>query len=252
MSIDFTFIFLVFMRVSGFFILSPVFSSRVLPAKVKIILSLFVSIVIAVPLYSHFELVTELPVFLLALKELALGYLIGLVFALIFEALLIGGQAVAVFMGLNVANIIDPMSGQTTSLLSQFFVLIGIVFALAGDLHHVFFRELAYGFTILPIGSYSLSESMVQHVALGGSMMFSFSLQYIAIPYVVLFLVTIGFCFLSKAIPQMNVFMIGLPIKILIGYYTLILAVGYFPVVLQRSFLEFDKLARMILKHTGV
>ena len=65
--------------------------------------------------------------------------------------------------------------------------------------------------------------------------------------YVILFLTTIGLGFMAKILPEMNIFMVGFPLKILVGFYSLILAVGYFPRILQRTLVECEHLVGRIL-----
>ena len=81
--------------------------------------------------------------------------------------------------------------------------------------------------------------------------MFSYAMRFAAIPFIVLTLVTIGLGFMARVMPEMNIFMVGFPLKILIGYYTLILSIGYFPLILRRAFAEHANLTRLLLNHIG-
>lgn len=261
---DIIFLFFILMRVTGFFLVSPLFANKAITMPVKVLLTVFVAILIALPLYPLYRgdnpqhivpiLVADKHISMLALmvmsiKELAIGYLMGLIFTLVFEALLVAGQLSSVLMGFAIMSIIDPMSGEQRPILAQMFVIFITLLILAFDLHHVFFRELANSFVVLPLGNYHMPYEMLHDIIKGSSRLFTYAMQYIAIPYFVLFLVTVGLGFIAKIMPQMNIFILGFPIKLLIGYYTLIVAVGYFPQVLQRSFVECDYLVRHVVRY---
>ena len=261
-SQDVIFMFYLLARVSGLFLISPLLSSQNTPALVRVGIVLLVTLLMGMTLYPDYrgvdatfqlkELMLDTPfsllqITLVMLKELGIGYLIGYSFTLIFEAVLVGGQVTGVLMGFSLMDIIDPLTQSSRPMISQFFVLFLTLLILSMDLHFVFFRELSNSFRVLPIGNYILPYELLDQISMGTGRLFTWAIQYVAIPYVVLFLVTIGLGFMAKVLPEMNVFMIAFPIKILVGYYCLIIAVGYFPRVLQRTFVECEHLVGRIL-----
>lgn len=263
---DVIFFFYVFARVSGLFLISPILASQMVNTTTRIMLAVFVSIFISMTLYGDYR--GENPIFVLhelkggahlsvlhiiltMIKEFTVGYLIGYAFTIIFEALLVGGQVIGVLMGFSIMDIIDPVTQTTRPLISQFFVVIVTLLVLSVDMHHQFLREVMRSFAVLPIGTYSMPFEMVQDVSHGTSRIFHYALQFVALPYVLLLLITVALGFIAKVMPEMNIFILGFPLKILIGYYALILAVGQFPQVLQRAFTEAENFARAMVRHAA-
>ena len=252
----------VFARVFGLFLISPLLSNPHISGTVRSLLSVFVATLLILTNYGSYRGEApryELPIFNLNhewtivlvaiafLKEVAIGFLIGFCFSLIFEALLFAGQIASFLIGFSLAELFDPISGVTQALLSQIFVLVGFLLMLSSDLHHSFLRTLSDSFEVLPIGNYHLNHETLQTVSSGTARLWEYAMQLTAIPFVILFLVTVGLGFMAKIMPEMNIFMLGFPLKIFIGYYALIVAVGFFPLILQEAFVEFDNLARLII-----
>lgn len=256
------FVLLVMARLSGMFLISPFWSNQNLSGLARSALMMFLTALMSMTLYADYigpaaqyhipDLPADKPFALLLLilmfgKELAVGYLLGFCFGLIFEALLIAGQMVGVMIGLSISEILDPISGTHQSIISQFFTITVSLLIITLDLHHVIIETLAGSFHILPIGYSELHHSTLNEVIHGSARLFPYGLRYAAIPYVVLFLVTFALGFMARIMPEMNIFMVGFPLKIFIGYYGLIAAVGLFPIIFDDAFKEHHNLAGRIL-----
>ena len=242
--------------------LSPLLSNQNTPMQVRVMLTVFITILLTITLYPDYrgaessfilkELALDQPISIIqvgitTIKEVGIGYLMGLCFTLLFEAVLVAGQVGGVLMGFSIMDIIDPITQTSRPLVSQFFVVTLTLLLLAMDLHFVFFQHLTESFRILPIGNYHLPYEMLDTIAMGSGRLFTWALQFISFPFVILFLITIGLGFMAKIMPEMNIFMVGFPVKILIGYYTLIVAVGYFPRILVRVMVELENLITRLL-----
>ncbi len=259
---DILFAFFILARVTGLFLISPLLTNKMIPTVVRVLMTIFITIIMITVLYEdyrgddpkyHIELLVGggllkmLAYVVLIIKELAVGFLIGFVFTLIFEGLLVAGQSLGVLMGFSIMEIIDPISNTSRPLLAQLFIVFATLLTLTLDLHHIYLRELTQSFNVLPIGNYHMPYELFHNIATGSSRLFHFAMQYAAIPFCILFLVTLSLGLMAKVMPEMNIFMVGFPLKILVGYYCLILAVGYFPVILQRGFIECINLSRLIV-----
>jgi flagellar biosynthetic protein FliR len=258
------FIFYVLARVTGLFLISPVLSNRNVTSPTKAMLVFLTTALIALAIYPDYfgELARHslpfLPpdkgfsLFLLILhigKEMIVGFLVGFCFFLMFEALLLAGQLVGVMVGLSMAEIIDPVSGTNQSIVSQFFTVTISLILLTLDLHHHFFRVIGESYAFVPIGLYKMTPELMGDLAEGSSRLYHYALQYAAIPYLVLFLVTFALGFMARVMPEMNIFMVGFPLKIFIGYYSLIAALAYFPLIFRKEFIEYLNLAHRMLTH---
>ncbi len=259
---DVIFLFFVFGRVTGFFAISPLFSNTTIPPMVRVLLSVFATLLLGMILYP--EYCGDNPKFILKdlfpetewrvaqlsigfMKEMAVGYLMGFAFTMIFEALVLAGELVGVMMGFSMAQVLDPMMNVSQGILSQLFVLVATLIMLTMDLHLAILGLLSDSFVILPMGSYSMPYEMLADISQGSARMFNYGLKFAAIPFVVLFLMTIALGFMAKVMPEMNVFMVGFPLGIFIGYYSLVASIGYFPQILSQAFTEYNNLARIVL-----
>lgn len=263
---DLLFAFYVLMRFSGLFLVAPLLSNQGVRASIRATLTLFCTALMGMMLYSDYRGenpsiylldldplygVGVLGVVLGGVKEIAVGWAIGLIFTFIFEALMIAGQVIGVLIGFSMSEILDPVSGQQTSILSQFFVLFLSILIFCLDIHHLFFRLTAESFRIIPLGHLSVPADLIQEISQGSSKMFVYSLRFAAFPYAILSLVTIGLGFMAKIMPEMNIFMVGFPLRILIGYYTLVGAISFFPLLFTEAFQEYSNLILRILHRTS-
>ncbi|SCA64032.1 Flagellar biosynthetic protein FliR [Chlamydiales bacterium SCGC AG-110-P3] len=261
---DIMFFFYLLARFSGLFLISPLFSNHLIPARVKVFLTVFISLLVGMTLYNDYQgpnarfLIPELSgeiqlsvvaIALSTFKELAVGYLIGFAFTVIFEAILLAGQVIGIMVGLSVTEILDPISNVRQGLVGQLLSAITTLLILSLDLHHIFLQVTVDSFAVLPIGQQELSYHLLNEIGHGTGRIFHHGMQISAIPFVVLSLVTLGLGFMARMMPEMNIFMVGFPLKIFIGFYTLIFTFQYFPIILQRAFVEYHNLAEIIVIH---
>ncbi len=256
------FVFYIMARVTGLFLIAPLLSNRNITPATKAALVVFLTALIGMVIYPDYfgenarfglpyippDKGFSIVLFLIHLgKEMITGFLVGFAFVLLFEALFLAGQLVGVMVGLSMAELIDPLSGTSQSIIAQFFTITISLVVLSLDLHHHFIYVIAESFSLVPIANYQMSPELLQHVTHGSSRFFHYALQYSAIPYLVLFLVTFALGFMARVMPEMNIFMVGFPLKIFIGYYGIIASLAYFPLIFQEAFTEYLNLAHQLL-----
>ncbi|TJY43583.1 flagellar type III secretion system protein FliR [Cohnella pontilimi] len=231
---------LVFCRISSFFVVAPVFSSRNIPRTFKIGLSLFISIIVFLTV-GFDTTVTADAAFVLALfREVLAGLLIGFVCYLFFAAVQTSGAFMDMSMGFGIANIIDPLTGVSAPMLGNLkYMLMTLVF-LSLNGHHYLLAGIMDSYKWIPLDNNmfqsiyggSLSEFMVRTFA----DTFLLALQISAPIVVAMFLTDVGLALLARTAPQYNVFVIGVPLKILIGLAMLIVLLPGFSALFQMLF----------------
>ncbi len=258
---DIVFLFYILARVSGFFFLSPLFRNRNIPSTVRIGLLFFVTALLCMVLYPSYR--SESPRYYLpelhgdadhlwivlavgSLKELAVGYVMGFAFSLLFEVALLAGQVLSNLAGLSAAQLVDPIMNSQTGLISQLFNITFILLFLSLDLHLETLKFLESSFHTLPIGNYHLPHELLQEINHGTGRIFHYALRLAAIPFVVLSLVTVSLGFMARVMPEMNIFLVGFPLKILLSFYSLTVAIKFFPILFNPLFQEFYTFARLI------
>ena len=263
---DVIFFLLVMIRVTAFLLVVPIFASRNFSKLSKMGFTLFVTTLLVVSLYpsylgEHSQYSIEglhfakrfslLPIILTGIKEFLVGYLIGFIYTFIFEAILVGGQIAGTMAGFGIMSMIDPMSDTSRPLLAQLFNLTITLLILSLDFHHLFFRQIVQSFKMVPIGNYHMPFDLLQSLGQGSGRIFVYAIQCIAFPFLILFLVTMLLGLMAKVMPTMNVFIIGFPLKILVGVFSLVISIGFFPQILQMSIYEFQNLIQVVLRYIG-
>lgn len=228
---------LVFIRVLGFFVTIPLFSYRTIPGPFKIGMSFFLAIAM---MYSvgDVELTFDNLFLFLLVKELLVGIVIGLIAYIILAAVQIAGGFIDFQMGFAVANIIDPQTGAQSPLMGQYFYIISLLFLLSVDGHHLLIDGIynSYRFIavdqFIPLGS----KGVIDFVINTFSRMFLIAFQ-LSIPIVgCLFLVDIALGIVARTVPQLNVFVVGLPLKILVSFTVLVFFFGLYITLVRMLF----------------
>jgi len=217
----------IFARMMGLFFFVPFFSSALIPARVRIIFLIAVTILLAGANSESISVPDDLSTGKFA-AFLVLEFLTGTVLAFMVDALLtafqLAGQLVSVQIGFGINEVIDPMSQISIPLIGQFQALLGMFLFIVLDGPGMVLEGLAASFSYLPpFTSTPFFESPgVLLKAVG--LMFVVALK-IAFPILgTLFLSTVALGLMAKASPQMNVFMLGFPVNISLGLIVFLLS----------------------------
>ncbi|HQD62879.1 MAG TPA: flagellar biosynthetic protein FliR [Defluviitoga sp.] len=214
--------FFIFFRLVGIVFFIPLFSSQFLPVHMKVFISLFISYLILPSVNDTIPLNVPIGtiVYNMVLNFL-IGITIGLITNILFYAVQFAGEIIGMQMGFSVANVFDPLSNDEISILSEFSFLFSVLFffIIKGPL--VLYTLIIDSFHKIPVifnlnvESYAIFSQKLFDVFIIG---LKFSMPIIA--FMILLKVALGI--VSRLIPQVNVFMVGLPIEILIGFLLLL------------------------------
>lgn len=238
---------LVVARIGGLIAGAPFLGSPVIPRQVKVALALTLSFLMLPGLANLSKIVypdhlANYVVFFLT--EIGLGFLMGNIMKLIFVGVELGGQIVGIQMGLGMAEFFDPQSNWETSIIPKFNSIIAMFIFISINGHLFLFKTLMESFILIPPGYFVLSSSLVKVVVSMVGNIFVISLKA-GIPVILtLLLVQIVMGVMNRVIPQINIFMISLPLKILVGLFVLGFSMPYFLYFLED---EFDNLYRNLI-----
>jgi flagellar biosynthetic protein FliR len=238
-------------RVAGLVAALPVFGSRLVPVRIKAALVLALSLVL-LPIVQ----VPALPKDPFAMAAgLGAEFLVGLVLGLGLRALFVGielaGELMDHQMGLGMAQLFDPASFHQVSVIGQFQSILALLLMVTLDLPVALITALAKSFTlVVPFGAYP-SASLVEDVVriLGGA--FVVALKLAAPLTAVLLMVNLGLAVLGRAIPQLNVFMLGFPLTIGTGLLMLGVALPWIASCYQDELSRLGELADGLLRSLG-
>jgi len=216
----------------------PVFGSGQVPARVKTMLAIFVTLLIfplvepGLPNYSF----APLPLMLLVANEALLGIMMGFIARLIFTAVEFGGTIVGYQMGFAAANVYDPQNQRQVSLVSQFQNVFAILVFLALDVHHIFLEVLVDSYRILPPGLLDFSSEAVPFIMELTGNMFVLAIRFSAPVLAVLLLSGLVLGILARVFPQLNVFLLSFPINIGMAFVIIGLTMNLVVALLSREF----------------
>jgi len=239
---------LVIMRASGLFLMAPVFGDKSVPVLVRIgliiLLAGVIASVIRQPQLPAFDSLWVLAGF--AVKEVLVGLIIGLVFRLLFMGVETGGALVGYQMGFAMVELPDTDGSSQMPVIGKFWVLTAtVIFFVIGG-HHLVLRAFADSYEVIPPGvagtSGAVGELLIKYTAY----VFVIAIKIAAPVMITLFLADVALGVIAKTMPTMNVFFVGIPIKIAAGLAMLALSLPLFGYVLEKVTLHLDRELRVL------
>src|SRR6478736_4179998 len=229
---------LVLVRVTSFFITVPLFSYKTIPAVHKVGLSASLSVIIATTI--------DLPVVsldaqfvLLVVKECAVGLFIGLTAYVFIMAIQIAGGLIDFQIGFAIANVIDPQTGAQSPILGQYLYVFALLFLLSTNGHHLLIDGIYNSYLIIPLDKTAFPV---------GSQAFA---THIITVFSSLFLVDIALGIVARTVPQLNIFVVGFPVKIIVAFILLIVVMGSMFYMMQIIFEQMIEAMHAMIRILG-
>lgn len=236
---------LILTRLSAFFLVLPIFSWRAIPARVKVatmfLLSMFFSVFI--DFSSPSQSPSTLQFILWMLNEATYGLALGLITVVLFSVVKCSGRIVERQMGLAMAEILDPLTGDRTQPLGGLLETLFILFFFAANGHHLLLQIILRSYQAFPLGTVPSIGVLTTGVIKAGSALMMASLKLSA-PILGAFIVMlVVLAIMARIVPDMNVLFISMPIRVGLG---MIMAIAFIPFV-QEFVAEFAELAHSLL-----
>lgn len=244
---------LIFVRFTSFFLIAPLFSMRGVPNQFKIGLAFFITLVAFSSLSVEGPVLLDAYYILLIMKELAIGLALGFTAALLLYAVQIAGAFIDFQMGFAMANVLDPQTGAQVPIIGHFKYTLALLFLLTVNGHHLMLDGVMQSVRVFPVELTTFSfeiEDITKFISTLFYEMFLIALQ-IALPIVgALLLVDIALGILAKTVPQLNIFAVGFPIKIFVGFILLLLTMPIFfyllHILFQKIVISMSQLIRLL------
>jgi flagellar biosynthesis protein FliR len=219
---------LMFARIGTMVMLLPGLGELSVPARVRLTLALVLTMVLF-PLHSAaftVDLKAFAPVLTLLGQELFIGFVLGFTARLTISALQTAGTIIATQLGLGFVTTVDPTQGQQGVLVGNFLTILGITLIFATNLHHVVIAALHDSYALFRPGEVPLTGDVAALVTKSTAAAFRVGVQ-LAGPFLVFgLLFNLGLGILSRLMPQMQVYFVGVPLLILLGFAALLMVVG--------------------------
>jgi flagellar biosynthetic protein FliR len=206
-------------RIAALVTASPVLGTRMVPARIKLFFAIGLTIIVG-------PLVPELPTvdlfslngMLVAIQQVIIGLAMGFALQLVFAVFVYSGQVVALTMGLGFASLNDPATGVVVPTVSQFYsIMVTLVFFALGG-HLVMIEVLVDSFKTLPVGLEGVSRTSLWSLLSWVSYMFSGAVLVVLPAIAAMLIVNVGFGVLMRASPQLNIFAVGFPVIMTLGF----------------------------------
>ena len=208
---------LVLCRVGGLFVLAPIFSGRMIPMQAKLVIAGAISFTME-PLVTAKGVPTGLAVAPLMVKETIVGIAFALSLGLLGAAVQFAASLLDTMIGFSYAALIDPINQSPSAILGQLYSLFSVlVFLMIGG-DRLMILGLAKSYDLIPIGSVPSIDQLGAFATTGLGQVAVIGLEIGAPVIIALVLVDIALALVARTVPQMNVFIVGLPAKILVGF----------------------------------
>jgi len=213
------------LRISAMVSSMPVFGSRLLPKRLKVVLAIALTMAIA----PHLPPIEPIEIFsvnggIVAIQQVLIGLAMGFTLQLVFSVFVLGGQVIALTMGLGFASLNDPASGVVVPTVSQFYTIFITLLFLAMNGHLVMIEVLANSFISLPVSQMGLDSEAVWKMLGWAKFIFSGAVLMALPAMASLLIVNLGFGVMTRAAPQLNIFAIGFPVIMTIGFMIMLLS----------------------------
>jgi flagellar biosynthetic protein FliR len=218
---------LVFARIGAMVMLLPGFGETSIPTRVKLSIALLLTMII-LPLHRQayqVDLNSVAPLVVLMLHEIVIGIVLGATARVTLSALQVAGSVIAQQLGLGFVTAVDPTQGQQGLLIGNFLTILGLTLLFATDTHHLVIAALNESYRIFSPGEFFSSGDVAALATRAFATAFKIGLQLSA-PFLVFGLVfNIGLGVLARLMPQMQVYFVGVPLSILVGFLILALVI---------------------------
>ncbi|SHE35249.1 flagellar biosynthesis protein FlhB [Caloramator proteoclasticus] len=225
---NFIIYFLIIIRITAMMIVAPFFSVRSIPNIVKLGMSLILSSLIAsiynlpfnISINSNFDL------FILILNEIIIGLFIGYIALFVFNAIRISGQFIDFSIGFTMSQYYDPNTNSTSTNIERFFYWLSLAIFVTLNFHHIILSAIIKSFEVIPLGFFLNNEKIFISFIYFFSKSFYLGVKLAAPIVLVLFITEFTMGLIARAVPQINVFILGMPIKVIVGLLSISTILG--------------------------
>jgi len=229
---------LVAFRVMGIFLFAPFFSNSSIPANIRILLSLAITVCVWTVVPHDAKIQPNILTIIVAIAgEMTVGLLIGLLLAAVFAGIQLGAHLVSQQMGLSLATLYDPSFEDQSTVMEQVAFWIALVVFLSMGGHRQVISAIVYSYRTVPMGQGGISPEIMLS-SLCGALDASFHAAVrIAMPSLVAFFIaTLVTGLMSRSMPQMNLMTMGVTINLVVGFAMVMVGLTAWALVSQQSF----------------
>lgn len=221
---------LIFVRMTGLFVTAPIFGRRNIPVYFKIGFAFAAAVLMAgVVKIDH---IIETDNFILyafyIIKEFIVGVIIGYIAYIIFTSIYIAGQMIDMQIGFGMVNVYDPISNIQVPITANLYFILAMIIFLVTNGHHMLVKALFQSFQLVPLGTAAIKPELMNNAVDVFQQVFAIGFKIAAPVVAAVFITDVVLGIISKTIPQMNVFILGMPLKIFVGIIIILVTIPTF------------------------
>jgi len=244
---------MIFVRMAGIFVIAPIFGRKNIPTYYKIGFTFFLALLainsVKISDLERFKTLFEFS--LVITSEFIIGIIIGFVVYLAFSAIYLAGQLIDMQIGFGIVNVLDPMSNIQIPITSNFYMIITTLIFLTFDGHHTLIKAVFESYKYIPIGGISYNKTLLEDLLMAFGNSFSLGFK-IAAPITAAIMITdVSLGIMSKTMPQLNIFVVGMPLKILLGLAVIIITMAMFVTIVKLIMVNINSDVLKIIKDLG-
>lgn len=235
----------IFLRISAILFAAPLFGGKNVPIMAKIGISFALCIclfpVVSQKITPIVNSVTVIGIGIIG--EVILGFIIGFSVRLVFTGIQLAGQLAGFQMGMSIANVLDPVSNNQVSMLSQLNYILAFLIFITINAHHLLIRALVESFYLVPPLEFVFSDPLTEKLIIFANDMFIIAIKIGAPIIATLLLTSVTLGLIARTVPQVHIFIVAMPIQILIGLSVTAIITPYF---VNYLIIIFEKLGKDI------
>jgi flagellar biosynthesis protein FliR/FlhB len=245
----FTAIILVFLRMFGFFIVVPIFFPKGFPNIAKVAFTLVISYILIPGInFAGINITSNYALIALGINEIATGLTLGFLTNLVFFSIRMAGQLIDIQIGFSMISTFDPSTSSNSTFLERVLYWCSLILFFTIDGHHMLIRSLVESFNSLSLGKFILDGERIDLIINAFIQFFILGVK-IAIPLVLVILITdITLGLLGRTVPNLNLMIIGMPVKILVGLVCFMIAMPLLFKLMINGFGDVQQLFKGIFK----
>jgi flagellar biosynthetic protein FliR len=239
---------LVVFRVAAILMSAPFFGSNIIRPHIRFVFSVLIAFIIfpgvtAIP-FENFSLGILM---VLIFKEVLIGVCIGVLSHFLFIGAQLGGQVAGMQMGFSIVNVMDPSSDLSLSIIGSFLNIAMLLLFISAGGHYLVLGAVSESFRMIPLGEGNLEPFAYKYIVDLFSYIFLTAVKITAPVIITLLIFSTIFGVIGKLVPQMNLMMVGIPMKIAIGLYIMAISMKYFYIVYEKMLHRyFEEIANII------
>ena len=243
------FFFVILVRISAFLVSAPFFHQRSVPARVKAGLSFFLSVIVFnMTEYVPLGYDASIEYAVLVIREAMVGLSLGFTANMCLYILDLAGRLIDTEIGFSVVNVLNPISNFQTSVTGSLYTYLVMLVMLVSNMHYFVISAIVDTFELIPVNKSALPSELYVIVVKFVRDYFIIGFRIILPVFASILVVNIVLGVLAKVAPQMNMFVIGMQLKLLVGLIILMFVVGMLPSITDFIFNEMKYVLNDMIK----